>query len=62
VLSPVDISAETGTFVAEVGVGIVHHTDPWTASKPDPRAVQLERALKHEFDPTGRLNPGVQFG
>lgn len=62
VVPPDDVATLTGTFVAEVGVGVVHHADTWTPPEGDPRAAQLERALKHEFDPTGRLNPGVQFG
>jgi FAD/FMN-containing dehydrogenase len=48
----------TGRFVAEIGVGVVHHDDP-----PPPREVArsirvLTDRLKREFDPTGRLNPG----
>jgi len=62
VVPPAAIGDVTGTFVTEVGVGVVHHADPWTPPPGDERAAQLERALKHEFDPTGRLNPGVQFG
>lgn len=62
VLAPDDLSNLSGTFVAEVGVGVVHHANSWTPPDGDPRAAQLQRALKHEFDPTGRLNPGVQFG
>lgn len=47
------------SFVAEVGVGIVHHT-----VAPPPRSVAepiraLHERLRAEFDPTGRLNPGV---
>ncbi len=67
VLPPSDLASVTGTFVAEAGVGVVHHADPWVPPAGDPRAVQLEQALKHEFDPTGRLNPAFssvdsQFG
>lgn len=62
VVPPSDLASLTGTFVAEVGAGVVHHADPWTPPPADGRAAQLERSLKHEFDPTGRLNPGVQFG
>lgn len=45
--------------VAEVGVGIVHSSEP-----PPPRppaadvTVELHRRLLKSFDPTGRLNPG----
>ena len=59
VIPPADVVGLTGSFVAEVGVGVVYHTEPWSALTPNARAVELERALKHEFDPTGRLNPAV---
>ena len=48
-----------GSFVAEIGVGIVHHTCPAPPTAPDAAVVELHRRIKHEFDPTGRLNPGV---
>jgi glycolate oxidase FAD binding subunit len=47
-----------GTFVAEVGVGILHVSEappPRQAAEP---VVALHRRLKERFDPTGRLNPG----
>lgn len=49
-----------GSFVAEVGVGIVHHEEPW-ADRP-PASVEVRRlhqSLKQQFDPTGRLNPTI---
>ena len=49
----------TGEFVAEVGVGIVHHSESWQAAASPDRTVALSAALRHEFDPAGRLNPGV---
>jgi glycolate oxidase FAD binding subunit len=49
----------TGRFVAEVGVGIVHHEHPAPARDVDPAVRELHRNIKHRFDPTGRLNPGV---
>jgi glycolate oxidase FAD binding subunit len=47
-----------GTFVAEIGIGVVH-----SATAPPERAVQpanaaLHRRIKANFDPSGRLNPG----
>ena len=53
-----DLSGTTG-FVAEVGVGVVHHTEPPPGRTLAPAVLALHRRLKHEFDPTGRLNPGV---
>jgi glycolate oxidase FAD binding subunit len=47
-----------GSFVAEVGVGVVHASRPAPAVVPDPVTVDLHRRLKARFDPTGRLNPG----
>lgn len=49
----------TGRFVAELGVGVVHHESPQPARPVDPVVAELHRRVKHEFDPTGRLNPGV---
>ena len=47
-----------GSFVAEVGVGVVHHADPAPPAAPDPSTLALHRRIKALFDPTGRLNPG----
>jgi glycolate oxidase FAD binding subunit len=58
-LPPSEVLAARGLFVAELGVGIVHHAEPWQPSSRGEREVALARALKNEFDPSGRLNPGV---
>jgi len=50
---------EAGTFVAEIGVGIVHHDRPASTSPVDPAVAALHARIKSEFDPSGRLNPGV---
>ena len=39
--------------------GVVHHTDPPPRRSPDPAVAALHRRIKIGFDPTGRLNPGV---
>ena len=48
-----------GTFVAELGVGVVHHADPPPPAPVDEAVRELNRRIKHNFDPTHRLNPGV---
>ena len=58
VLPPVEVARCSGSFVAEMGVGVVHHAEPWVAPSPSVRAVELGLAVKAELDPTGRLNPG----
>jgi glycolate oxidase FAD binding subunit len=58
-VSPAAVSESTGEFVAEIGVGIVHHAEPWTPPARSERVIALARTVKAEFDPTGRLNPGI---
>lgn len=48
-----------GPFVAEVGVGVVHHSAPAPTRTPDAAIRELHQRLKREFDPELRLNPGV---
>ncbi|HWW53624.1 MAG TPA: FAD-linked oxidase C-terminal domain-containing protein, partial [Acidimicrobiales bacterium] len=47
-----------GTFVAEVGVGVVHVEEHVAVRLPHPSAAELHRRVKRTFDPRGRLNPG----
>lgn len=56
---PAMLASLEGEFVAEVGVGIVHHAAPHEAAASVDRTVALSAAIRHEFDPSGRLNPGV---
>jgi glycolate oxidase FAD binding subunit len=53
------LGAEDGPFVAEIGVGVLHHHRPAPTIEPDPVVVALNRRVKAAFDPSGRLNPGV---
>ena len=57
-LRPSALPGLTGTFVAEVGVGVVHRPHPVDPPAPHPSAFELNRRIKALFDPTGRLNPG----
>ena len=63
VVAPSAIGSLTGDFVAEVGVGVVHHADPLPeGDRPESSVTKLTRRIKAEFDPGGRLNPGVSLG
>lgn len=56
--SAVRTLAGTGRFVAEVGVGIVHHEREAPSRPVDPVVRHLHERLRAELDPTGRLSPG----
>jgi glycolate oxidase FAD binding subunit len=45
--------------MAEIGIGIVHHESPPPVAAVDPGIAELHRRIKREFDPTGRMNPGL---
>lgn len=51
----------TSGFVAEIGVGIVHHSDVAAVRSQDPAVLALHDRLKAQFDPTRRLNPGIDL-
>ncbi len=63
-LSPAEIRtldpSGTGSFVASVGVGLVHASQPQPPRSNDPGAAEIARRMKALFDPTGRCNPGRQ--
>lgn len=62
-VAPSAVGALTGQFLAEVGIGVVHHADPLPAGGPvESTVTKLTRRIKAEFDPAGRLNPGVRIG
>ncbi len=50
------VIAMGGTVAAEHGIGKVK--SKWLGLQLDARAMAVARALKHEFDPEGRLAPG----
>lgn len=57
-LLPAERPQVDGAFVAEIGVGTVHTASAVPAAAADPAVVALNEAVKRQFDPTGRLNPG----
>jgi len=59
-LPPTSIRNLTGTFIAECGVGVVHHAHPTSSPSIDPVVRVLNTEVKHRFDPRGRLNPGIE--
>jgi glycolate oxidase FAD binding subunit len=58
-VSPHDVTGTTGHFVAEIGTGVVHHSDPLTHRRVESTSARLAARVKREFDPAGRLNPGI---
>lgn len=57
-----EVAGPPGTWLAEIGVGMVHGTESSlagiTVPAPSEVVVDLHRALKERFDPEGRMNPG----
>ena len=57
-IPPQDVGRLDGSFVAEVGVGVVHRDEPQPPKTVEPMVAELCRRIKDNFDPTGRLAPG----
>lgn len=53
---------ETGRFVAAVGLGLVFAEHPQPPRTVPAAAALVSERLKHNFDPSGRLNPGRVVG
>lgn len=59
------VTSLTGPFVAEMGLGVVHVAAQASENPPpaEDKALQaLSTRVKQQFDPAGRLNPGVGAG
>lgn len=48
-----------GSFMAEVGVGVVHRDVPQPQRPIAPEIRALHDRIKQQFDPSGRMNPGL---
>jgi glycolate oxidase FAD binding subunit len=59
-ISPAEVAGlatTEGRFVAEVGVGVVHHDRAQPARPIDPGVAELQRRITAAFDPDGRFGP-----
>lgn len=52
-------SLSPGEFIAEVGVGMMHLRTPAPLAPVSEAVRTVHQRIKHNLDPTGRLNPGV---
>ena len=57
-IPPAEIAALRGTFIVEVGVGVVHHAEPRPPRPVDRVVEDLSARIRRLFDPEHRLNPG----
>lgn len=66
-LRPAEVSAAgksqaPGSFLAELGVGLLHLAHPVEGPGDEPSTLDLNQRVKDRFDPSGRLNPGRAVG
>lgn len=59
---PIGAGVDPGSFVAAAGLGLVFATNPPPPRPLAPEVAAVSRRVKHNFDPTGRLNPGREPG
>jgi hypothetical protein len=57
-LAPSELRELSGSFMAEIGVGIVHSETPAVHRPVSDEVRVLHNDIKARFDPAGRLNPG----
>jgi len=55
------INQTTDQILVEAGVGIVHRQSPAEPRVADPTVDLLHQRLLKQFNPTGRLNPGISL-
>jgi glycolate oxidase FAD binding subunit len=55
------INQKTDQILVEAGVGIVHRQSPAKPRVADPTVELLHQRLLQQFNPTGRLNPGISL-
>lgn len=48
-----------GDYIAEIGVGMIHLRTPAPPASVSEAVRIMHQRIKHNLDPTGRLNPGV---
>jgi len=52
-------SETAASFVAQIGVGVVHRSERQPHHPTDAAIRQLHDRIKQQFDPSGRMNPGL---
>jgi glycolate oxidase FAD binding subunit len=52
---------ENSHLIVEAGVGIIHSKAPTQSPDIEPPVALIHQRILHEFNPTGRLNPGINL-